>query len=239
MRNALSLYKRHPTTNNRIEFKKTRAKARRVFKKSNRNSWNNETSSITSALPIKLAWEKLNSINGFKKRTQIPPMNIDDNILTLDSEIAGAFVEKFAENSSHDKYSPNFRLAREMSNISIEKTLEQNTTSDHNLNTPIRPEEITQVLKNTKNSSAGPDGIPSIFLKKLPQKAINYICKLFNKILETKSYPRKWKEALVIPVPKPNKDHTKLGNYRPIAIPAQYARHLKKSSTKESSGSWT
>ena len=32
------------------------------------------------------------------------------------------------------------------------------------------------------------------------------------------SLPGSWKEAIVIPIPKPGKDITNPGNYRPIAI---------------------
>ena len=36
--------------------------------------------------------------------------------------------------------------------------------------------------------------------------------------MENRKYPRCWKEATVIPIPKPDKDHTDPTNYRPKAL---------------------
>ena len=41
---------------------------------------------------------------------------------------------------------------------------------------------------------------------------------IFNNIWKTGNIPKSWKEATVIPIPKPDKDHTDPTNYRPIAL---------------------
>jgi ribonuclease HI len=41
---------------------------------------------------------------------------------------------------------------------------------------------------------------------------------LFNRIWNERGFPVSWKKAIVIPIPKPGKDSTNPGNYRPIAL---------------------
>ena len=40
---------------------------------------------------------------------------------------------------------------------------------------------------------------------------------LFNDIWDDGVFPPGWREATIIPIPKPGKDHTNPTNYRPIA----------------------
>ena len=39
-----------------------------------------------------------------------------------------------------------------------------------------------------------------------------------NDIWITGKFPKDWSKATIIPIPKPNKDHTEGTNYRPIAL---------------------
>lgn len=228
MRNALSHYKRHPTTNYRIEFKQARAKVRKIFKDKNNSYWNNYKSSITPSTPTGVVWEKLNSMNGYKKKSPIPPIDNGEFIMTSDSEIANAFATLFAKNSSNENYNPEFLNHKNQSNIKIENILELNCESNQTLNAPILPDEIITVLNKAKNSAAGPDEIPNILLKKLPRNTISYLTDIYNEILNLRTFPPKWREALVIPIPKPNKDHTKLQSYRPIALTCTPCKVLEK-----------
>ena len=41
---------------------------------------------------------------------------------------------------------------------------------------------------------------------------------IFNDIWKTGNIPKSWKEATVIPILKPDKDHTDPTNYRPISL---------------------
>jgi potassium voltage-gated channel Eag-related subfamily H protein 8 len=41
---------------------------------------------------------------------------------------------------------------------------------------------------------------------------------IFNNIWKSCNFPKSWKEAIIIPIPKPGKDHSDPSNYRPIAL---------------------
>ena len=55
-------------------------------------------------------------------------------------------------------------------------------------------------------------------MKHLPDTSLSVLLKTFNDIWETGNVPKSWKEATIIPIPKPGKDNTNPNNYRPIAL---------------------
>lgn len=73
-------------------------------------------------------------------------------------------------------------------------------------------------LNKSKSKSCGPDNIPIDFIRHLPIQGINLILKIFNKLYLTNKFPKKWKKATIIPIPKSsNNQHTTEG-YRPISL---------------------
>ena len=54
-------------------------------------------------------------------------------------------------------------------------------------------------------------------LKYLP-KSVQQHLDLFNRMLTATYVPQNWKEATIIPIPKPNNDHSDPANYRSIAL---------------------
>jgi hypothetical protein len=86
--------------------------------------------------------------------------------------------------------------------------------------TSVRPtnhSEIEWIIRHLKpRKASGPDGIQNIVLKHLPRLVLKFIAKIFNKSLALNYFPAQWKEAKVIMLQKPNKDHASPLNYRPI-----------------------
>ena len=56
------------------------------------------------------------------------------------------------------------------------------------------------------------------FLNNLPDNALKTLLNILNDIWITGKFPKDWSKATIIPIPKPNKDHTEATNYRPIAL---------------------
>ena len=106
----------------------------------------------------------------------------------------------------------------------------QKSTAQENmtLNTQIHYLEVYETLKKCKNSSPGPDDIPNILIKKLPQKGLKYLTEIYNLIWTGNVFPDMWKEATVIPIPKPGKDKTNASNYRPISLTCNMCKILEK-----------
>ena len=78
-------------------------------------------------------------------------------------------------------------------------------------NVPFTASELLDALHKSHDTAAGPDGIHYQILK------LETLLNILN-IWITGKFPKDWSKATIIPIPKPNKDHTEATNYRPIAL---------------------
>lgn len=82
----------------------------------------------------------------------------------------------------------------------------------------IKLESIERGIKALdSNKSAGPDGIPPIFLITCIDSLIYPLYKLFNKSLTSGCFPALWKKSYLTPIHKKG-DKSDISNYRPICI---------------------
>ena len=65
-------------------------------------------------------------------------------------------------------------------------------------------------------------------LKHLSEPALESLLNIFNKIWTTGEFPASWSEATVIPIPKPGKDPSDPGNYRPISLTSCICKTLER-----------
>jgi hypothetical protein len=65
--------------------------------------------------------------------------------------------------------------------------------------------------------AAAPDGIQNIILKHLPRVVLKVIDKSVNKSLALNYFPAQWKEAIVIMLQRPGKDHACPLNFKPTS----------------------
>jgi thermostable 8-oxoguanine DNA glycosylase len=87
------------------------------------------------------------------------------------------------------------------------------------LMTDFSDEEVYTALKNVKNGKvAETDEILLEFFKNLGLRSISWIAKFVNKIVNTNTLPKIWREMKVIAILKPNKETTNPKNYRPISL---------------------
>ena len=92
-----------------------------------------------------------------------------------------------------------------------------------NLNRPITRSETESVNEQTNqklltNKSPGQDGFTVELYKTYKEECIPILLKLFQKAEEEETLPKTFCEASITLIPKPDKDTTKKGNYRPISF---------------------
>lgn len=95
--------------------------------------------------------------------------------------------------------------------------------SPFQLSPPIKyftPAEVKFTIhKELKtNKSPGYDLITAEVLKQLPRKGIVLLTSIFNSVLRVGCYPSQWKISQIILIPKPGRDLTLPGSYRPISL---------------------
>ena len=78
--------------------------------------------------------------------------------------------------------------------------------------------DLKRSLKKSNNSSPGPDQIHYEILRHLPIETLHILLDIINETWKSDTFPESWREALIISIPKPGKDHFNPLNYRPIAL---------------------
>ena len=98
------------------------------------------------------------------------------------------------------------------------RRLDFSSKNEEEYNLPFSVTELRQSLQRVNDSATGLDQVHYQLLTHLPNSALSVLLKVYNHVWESGCFPPSWLEAVVIPVPKPGKDHSDRSNFRPIAL---------------------
>ena len=90
--------------------------------------------------------------------------------------------------------------------------------NEEEYNLPFSGTELRQSLQRANNSATGLDQVHYQLLTHLPDSALSVLLKVYNHVWESDCFPPSWREVVIIPITKPNKDHSDPGNFRPRAL---------------------
>ena len=99
---------------------------------------------------------------------------------------------------------------------------------DSDFDTDVRPQDITNALRRTRNTAPGTDKIYYTHIKQLPDTALEYLASIYQLCIECAYFPDKWKKGATTLIPKPNKDHTDPKSYRPITLLSALGKTLER-----------
>ena len=214
---ANRLNRRYPCLDNHIKAKIANARARRVFKKKKKESWQKYVSSINSRTPPKKIWNMISKITG--KNIPSHVLHLKDKssgeLITNKKDIATKIGSTFQKNSSSSNYSDDFKNIKKK-----EESKELNFSTKEKLpyNRKFKLRDLKRSLKKSKDSSPGPDGIHYKILKNLPTDTLKLLLNLINEYWDSQTFPDTWRVATLLPIPKPGKDPQDPSNFRPIAL---------------------
>ncbi|GFV86638.1 RNA-directed DNA polymerase from mobile element jockey [Trichonephila clavipes] len=107
-RKLWGIFRRYPTTENLLAFKKAKANARRVRRRSQRQSWIRYVSSLTSSTSSKQLWKKVKAANGIYREFSFPILQTSNSVFSSPEEIVNILGETFQSVSSAASYNSRF-----------------------------------------------------------------------------------------------------------------------------------
>jgi len=207
---------RNPTRENIINHQRLRAKSRYIFKRKKRESWRSFCSKLNNNTSSNKVWKTIKKIKG-KNHANSSASHLKHNgqLVTDKKEVANLLADTIELNSSSQNYSPEFQKVKRLAEA---KPCNFASANDESYNQLFSLSELKDALLKSNNSAAGSDQIHYCLLTHLPDDALDTLLSIFNQIWSSGVFPPSWREAEVIPIPKPGRDSTNANNYRPIAL---------------------
>ena len=189
-------------------------------------------------------WQQFKRLAGLKKQTGKPHRVKDPNgVLTADDDSTAQvladhlakchtpnagpiFNEEFFENIT--------QYIKEKQNL-FTPQLEirpENGDDDHNLLSSITPSLLMSLLKKCRNTSPGEDKITYKIITKAHPVVLDYLSSLYTYLRNIGYFPKHWKSAIGVMIPKTGKDVTVPGNNRPISLIKCVAKLFEKCISK-------
>ncbi|XP_055928549.1 uncharacterized protein LOC129959686 [Argiope bruennichi] len=224
-RKCWGIFRRYPTTENLVAFKRARANARRIRRRSQKESWQSFISTITSNTSSAQLWKKVKAANGIYKEFAFPILNTETASYSSPLDIANVIGETFADVSSSVPNNPTFRAIKRQAE---QVPLKFRTRMVLSYNNNFKIVELRNALSRTRDTSPGVDGITYSMLRHLDETSLLHLLNLFNRIWSEQTFPEQWYEAIVIPILKPGKVPTNPSNYRPIALTSCLCKTLER-----------
>ena len=210
-RRARRRAERNPTPANTIDLRRCTAKAKRIIKKTKRETWQKFCSSITSETPTKQIWDMVKKLNGVKNHNDMPLK--EHGVTVFDNQKKADILANTLDEL----------LGEEPPQINNHQKQEIQNAKDHlsedEINSRFTMNELTEAIKSLENNkTTGEDEVINNFLKNLPPFKMTELLSLINKSWRTSKVPTSWKNALIIPIHKPGKEASDPKSYRPIFL---------------------
>nr|CAI5829658.1 unnamed protein product [Callosobruchus analis] len=188
---ALVNYSTQSTLENYIKVKKEMAASKKLLKKKAKNHWMQYCSKLNKNTPSRELWQQA------KKMQRSIRNNTCQNLDWLDD-----FLNKIAPPSVSNNF---------------EEETHYNQTNNDFFDTPITY-EFNYILKNTSNTSPGYDQVTYDMLRNLPLSAKLYLIEIYNAVWLDGKDIDSWKNSIVLPILKPDKNPNIADSYRPITL---------------------
>ncbi|CAI6345283.1 unnamed protein product [Macrosiphum euphorbiae] len=156
-----------------------------------------------------------------RKKPACAPLKTTSGIRIFDEKLkAELFADTMSTQFSNNPGPPNKEVEHSIQIINDDQT----PNNDY-----ITPNEVLDIIKKLPKAKApGMDQITNTTLKNLPSSSIITLARIYTACLRYSYFPKYWKTAAVIMIPKPGKPHSAPENYRPISLLNTMSKILEK-----------
>jgi hypothetical protein len=144
-----------------------------------------------------------------------------DGFTDKPEEVAEELASYYGERSATSSYPPSFQSEKAKAEGKSIDVL-PNPLDVYNIDITLN--ELLWALDKGRSSSTGPDMLGYPLLQRLPLSVKTTLLEVFNKIWRNGDFPINWRNAIVVPIPKPNCHDTGPGAFRPISLTSCMAK---------------
>uniref|UniRef100_A0A6M2DNA1 Putative rna-directed dna polymerase from mobile element jockey-like isoform x2 n=1 Tax=Xenopsylla cheopis TaxID=163159 RepID=A0A6M2DNA1_XENCH len=209
-----------------LEFQKVNAVTKRFLKDKKKKKWIEFTSNINQDKDVKNIWSIVRKFSNKNNTTNRSVVNKEfgeklNKIYAPDWVLRASpdSVQEYNKDKNHSgTNSNNFGEAQSDSGKKNKDNGCYNNSEDTPLNCKIKVEELLFAIKKGKSYSPGKDGITYQMIKNSPLELKKVILEIFNEIIHTSWIPLEWRETIIVPILKRNKNPLDINSYRPISL---------------------
>jgi len=88
--------------------------------------------------------------------------------------------------------------------------------------------ELTAAISTLKSVAEGPDIMHNDIIIRLPAAALDTLLEALNAMWTSGTFPPSWREAIIVPIRKPNKSCMDPLHYRPISLTCSLCKLFEK-----------
>ncbi|GFU38111.1 putative RNA-directed DNA polymerase from transposon X-element [Trichonephila clavipes] len=172
-----------------LGVQKAKANARRVRRRSQRQSWIRYVSSLTSSTSSKQLWKKVKAANGMYREFSFPILQTSNSVFSSPDELANILGETLQSISSTASYNSRFlEIKRQAERTPINFS----TCSFFPYNCDFTMTELHKALLQAHNTNPVPEGITYTMLCHLNPNSLTNILFLFNRVWNEHCFPSSW-----------------------------------------------
>ena len=204
-----------PCNETTMRFNKAKENFETLKTKEIQNSWHQKTSSLDLEHNTGRLWNLAKSLNEDVTATRNATVIEEAGKFHTGKRAANLLADVFKDESTLKV--PPERKKEVLEQFQAEwrkpKVLTPPMTDD------LTMAELIDAIRRLKNKKApGKDGVCNEMIKHLGQNARQKLLELFNLSWKSGIFPAAWKEAIIIPILKKEKDQMKKNSYRPISL---------------------
>jgi hypothetical protein len=206
------------------EYVRLKGEAQSTIKQASRTHWEEYCSTLTSATKLGSVWRMAKRMSGTTTHAAMPNLVVgkdkDQKVFEANADKANLLAQTYANVCSDENYDANFlihkaRMEAEWCRLVPPPCGETAAAIDE----PIGLVELRQAIEKSKRHSApDPDSMSYDMVRHFPLSAQLYTLTLLNRIWSEGRLVDYWKEAVVVPIPKPGAVKSASLSYRPIAL---------------------